>query len=159
MNRFGARLCLFLALGFGLTASSLSSPLLGSVFAEEPVKATIKAKEPKADGTQELTVTLDIAHPFHIYANPVGLEDLESVQTKVLVSGTSKKTSFKVDYPKGKLIRDPLVGNHSVYEGKVEIPVKVTRGEKAEEITVQVKFQACDDKRCLPPATLKLTVK
>lgn len=155
------RLGKFLFLSLGLVMMfSLSQTVNGDDKNESGIKATVQAKEAKADGSQELILTLEIPSPFHIYANPVGLEDLESVQTKVAVMvGKGKPKELKVNYPKGKLVKDPLVGDHSIYEGKVEIPIKLVREDKTEPITIQIKYQACDDKRCLPPATMKLTLK
>jgi len=149
---------LFFSVGFGLMVVLTPMASGDDTKNEAGIKATLKAKDAKADGTQEVTITLEIPSPYHLYANPVGHEDLESVQTKVTVTGKSKPKDVKVEYPKGKLVIDALVGNHSVYEGKVVIPLKLVRADK-EELTVQIKYQACDDKKCLPPATMKLTLK
>ena len=84
----------------------ISAPVLWAQEEVKVIKASIKAAEGKEPGSQLLTLTLHIASPFHIYANPVGLEDLENVQTTVKVSGKTALKSVKVDYPKGKLVKD-----------------------------------------------------
>ncbi|MSR80897.1 MAG: hypothetical protein EXS11_09255 [Gemmataceae bacterium] len=138
----------------------ISAPDLWAEEEVKVIKASIKAAEGKEPGSQLLTLTLHIASPFHIYANPVGLEDLENVQTTVKVSGKTALKSVKVDYPKGKLVKDKLVGDHSIYEGKVEIPIKVIRAEGDKgPLEVLIKFQACDEKRCLLPSSVKVELK
>jgi DsbC/DsbD-like thiol-disulfide interchange protein len=52
------------------------------------------------------------------------------------------------------------LGTFQIYEGQVSIPVVVQRpaGDTG-PLEVSVRYQACDPKRCLPPATAKVTVK
>src|SRR5262245_15872359 len=128
----------------------------GPKTSEAVVKVSAKAEKPDADGKQVVTVTLEVDKGWHTYANPVGLEDLESSQTVVDVSGKNKPELVKVDYPKGKLVKD-VVGDYSIYEGKVTIKATVqrTKGD-SEPLEVKVSFQACSDKACLVPATVKL---
>ncbi len=122
------------------------------------VQATAVAEKP-ANGKQIIKVTLAIDKDWHLYANPVGNDGLDAAQTRLTVSATAKPKSVKVDYPKGKLVVDPLVGNYRVYEGKIDITATVERapGDSGPlEITVQL--QACNEKTCLLPATVKLKV-
>src|SRR5205807_4967759 len=103
--------------------------------------------------------TLTIDKDWHAYANPVGNPDLESAQTTVAVSGKAKPKSVKVEYPKGKLVKDMLVGDYQVYEGTVEIKAVVERAAgDSGPLEVTVKLQTCNEKTCLLPATVKLTV-
>lgn len=124
------------------------------------VKASLKAEpeKPGAGGRQVVTVTLEVEKKWHIYANPVGNDDLKDSQTVVTVTGKSSP-KVKVEYPAGKVIKDKVVGDYKVYEDKVAIKLTVERnaGDK-EPLEVNVKFQACDDKSCLLPATVKLTI-
>ena len=124
------------------------------------VKTSATADKPDADGKQVVTITLDIDPEWHTYANPVGLDDLADAQTVVTISGKTKPESVKVDYPKGKVIDDKVVGKYNVYESKVTIKATVTRAKgDAGALDVSVKFQACTDKKCLLPATVKLKVE
>ena len=52
--------------------------------------------------------TLTIDKGWHIYANPVGLEDLASAQTVVTFPADSKPEVVKIDYPPGKVVKDEL---------------------------------------------------
>jgi hypothetical protein len=124
------------------------------------VKAEAKANKPADDGSQQVTVTLTIDKDWHIYANPVGYEDLVSSQTTVAISSKGKIKSVKVNYPKGRVIKDPaLDAEYKVFEEEVVIKAKVQRAAgNTDPLEVTVKFQACDAKRCLLPATVKFTL-
>src|SRR5262249_23709008 len=54
------------------------------------VKVAASADKPDASGRQFITITLDIEKDWHSYANPVENDMLESVQTEVKFSGSSK---------------------------------------------------------------------
>jgi uncharacterized protein YyaL (SSP411 family) len=123
------------------------------------VKATATADKPGADGKQTVKIKLVVDKAWHIYANPVGNQDLDSAETKVSISGKVKPKGVTVDYPKGTVIKDMLVGNYTVYEGTVEIKATVERAPgDTGPLEVTVKFQACNEKTCLLPGTVKLTV-
>jgi uncharacterized protein YyaL (SSP411 family) len=122
------------------------------------VKATASAEKP-VGGKQTLKIALAIDKDWHLYANPVGNPDLEPNQTSVAVGGKVKPKNVTVEYPKGKLVKDPLVGDYHVYDGKIEIAAVVERAAgDTGPLEVAVKVQACNDKTCLLPATVKLTV-
>jgi uncharacterized protein len=122
------------------------------------VKATAKADKPDADGKQTVTITLDIENPWHLYANPVGNEDLANAKTDITLSAKAKLEDVKIEYPDGKVVVDSAVGNYKVYEGKITIKAKVKRAKGDDSpLEVSIKLQACDDKRCLLPATVKVT--
>jgi hypothetical protein len=129
---------------------------------ESVVKVTAKADKPDADGKQVVTITMGIDKDWHTYANPVGHDDLQESQTVVEFGGKSKPASVKIDYPKGKVQKDEVVGNYSIYEGKIEIKATVQRAKgDTGPLEVKVKFQACSDvtKTCLVPATVNLKVE
>jgi DsbC/DsbD-like thiol-disulfide interchange protein len=124
------------------------------------VKATAEATKPDADGNQTVTLTLNVEKPYHIYANPVGLMDLEDAATVVSVDGAQKPEAVKVDYPAGEVIKDKALGDYKVYEGKVTIKAQVRRAKgDTGELTLTIKLQACDDKSCLPPGSIKVTAR
>jgi thiol:disulfide interchange protein len=126
------------------------------------VKATVKADKLDAGGKQKLTITLDIDKDWHLYANPVGLKDLEDSQTTVSITSKTKLEDVKIEYPAGKIHKDEVVGDYAVYEGKVMIQATVQRAKgDAGPLQVNIKLQACSDvfKTCLVPATVKKTVE
>jgi DsbC/DsbD-like thiol-disulfide interchange protein len=121
----------------------------------DKVKMTAVADKPAADGTQVITITLDIEKEWHLYANPVGSDMLATAATKITVAqGKDELKDVKIDYPKGKFVKDADVGDHYTYEGKVEIKATVKRPSGAGPLTVSVKMQACDKSTCLKPASI-----
>jgi DsbC/DsbD-like thiol-disulfide interchange protein len=122
----------------------------------------IEATAGKIDdsGKQTVTLTITIDKPWHIYANPVGQEDLASTQTVVTVTGKNKPEEVKVDYPKGKVEMDKTVGDYNIYEDKVTITANVRRAKgDTEPLKVKVKFQACTKQTCLLGDSVEVEVK
>ena len=103
-----------------------------------------------------MTITLTIDPAYHLYANPVGNEDFASNQ---VVVSFGKGVTAKIDYPKGEVKKDAIIGDYKVYTGKTTIKAVVKRAKATDPIEVAIKVQACDDKACLMPATIKVAVK
>jgi uncharacterized protein YyaL (SSP411 family) len=121
---------------------------------DEQVKVTARLSAEM--GKETVTVTLEIAKGWHLYANPAGNDML--IPTSIQVNAKAKLDDLKIAYPKGTEIKDPAVDQKVfVYEGKVELKASFHRTE-AGPLEVVVKYQACDDKRCLAPKTVKLQV-
>jgi DsbC/DsbD-like thiol-disulfide interchange protein len=121
-------------------------------------KVTATATRPDAEGRQVVTVTMDIEKPWHAYANPVENEMLESAKTTVTITSKTKLEEVKITYPPGKAHVD---GKETmrIYEGKVSITAQVRRAKgDTGPLNVKVQYMTCDDKQCLPPETVKLTV-
>ena len=159
-RRHGIRL-LACGLLVGLLAVALPARARaqGARTSESVVKITAKADRPDAGGKQTLTLTVAIDSPWHLYANPVGSEDLGSAQTTVTVNAKERPAQVKVDYPAGKTIKDKTFGEYKVYEGTVTIKAHVQRAKgDTSPLQVSVKLQACNDKSCLLPSTVKRTV-
>ncbi|MFL5245128.1 MAG: protein-disulfide reductase DsbD N-terminal domain-containing protein [Gemmataceae bacterium] len=147
---------------FTLTAAALVCvPLFAAAkTSSDMVKVESAAGKIGADGTQEITLTLNVEEGWHLYANPVGNDDLTSAQTTVKITGETKPKDVKVVYPKGKIIKDATLGDYSTYEGKVVIKARVSRAkDDTGPLQVSIKLQACNEKLCLPPGTVKLTVE
>jgi DsbC/DsbD-like thiol-disulfide interchange protein len=121
------------------------------------VTASLDPKTPGADGKQVVTITLAIESGWHIYANPADNEDVTA--TTVKVSARVRPRDVKVDYPEGKVVTDPTIGKYRVYEDRATIKATVLRAAgDSGPLEISVKFQACNEKSCLVPATKKLTV-
>jgi thiol:disulfide interchange protein len=120
------------------------------------VKATATASKPDADGKETVTITLTIDPKFHLYANPVGNEDLKSNQ---VVVSFKKCVTSKIAYPAGEVKEDKILGDYKIYKGKATITAVVKRAASGDPLAVEIKVAACDDKSCLAPATVKVTVK
>jgi uncharacterized protein len=140
--------------------TAVGSSVRAAKSSADMVKVETSAGKIAADGTQEVTFTLNIEDGWHLYANPVGNEDLISAQTKVKITGKTKLKDVKVEYPKGKIVEDKTVGNYFTYEGKIVIKAKVSRAkDDTGPLDVAIKLQACDEKKCLPPGEVTLEVK
>jgi DsbC/DsbD-like thiol-disulfide interchange protein len=140
-----------------LTAAGASALALKS---DSKVKVTATADKPGSDGKQVVTVTLDIDNGWHAYANPVGSSDFPGLPTTVTITAGQKPEKVTVEYPKGKMMKDDVSGAYFVYEGKTTIKAVVQRAKgDTSPLDVAVRVQACNDKSCLQPATVKLTVK
>lgn len=145
---------LILAATFSLTASQAFAQGTKS---DSKVKAQVTADKPDADGKQAVTVKIAIDKGWHIYANPVGNADLTNTQTKLAL--TSKGEAVKIDYPSGTEVKDDVIGNYKIYQGDVVIKAVVKRAAgDTTPLEMNLSFQACDEKSCLLPATVKLTV-
>jgi DsbC/DsbD-like thiol-disulfide interchange protein len=146
----------------GSVASRLEPELLAQVKKSDAfVKVTAKGGKADSDGKQAVTITIQIEKGWHIYANPVGDDSLKPVQTVVTVTGKEKPQDVKVEYPEGKTVKDPdLKIEYKTYEDKVEIKAQVQRAKgDSGPLEVSVKVQACTDKNCLLPATVKVAVE
>ena len=159
MNRTSRRL-------FRIALAALFAALTlvaGRTFAAPPtsdgvVKATAVAAKPGTDGKQVVTLTLAIDKGWHLYANPVGVEDLAAVQTTVSVKAKGALDGVKIDYPAGKKVKDSVIGEYRVYEDKATITVSVNRAQGDDSpLELTVKIQACNDDTCRLPAEVKVT--
>jgi hypothetical protein len=125
------------------------------------VKATVTADK-IVDGKQVVTITLAVDKGWHLYANPVGYMDFVESQTSLTITGKARPEDVKVEYPAGKE-RTDKIGNekivYKVYEDTVTIKATVQRAkDDTGPLEVVLKFQACSDKQCLLPATVKVPV-
>jgi thiol:disulfide interchange protein len=148
---------LALAACLALTLAS-TAPAQGKK-SDAVVRAKATATKPGNDGKQVVTITLEIDPKYHVYANPVGQEDFKDNETVVSVTGKNKPDSVKVEYPPGETKKDKIVGDYKVYKKTVTIKAVVQRAKgDTEPLEVTVKVQACDDKACLLPGKIKLSV-
>jgi len=123
------------------------------------VKASVEAGKPDADGNQTVTLTLAIDKGWHLYANPVENKDLIDAQTSLKLGGKGKPELVKVEYPAGTVVKDKVVGDYRVYENKVSIKAVVKRAKGATEpLEFGIAVQACNDRTCLTPDTVKVKV-
>lgn len=109
-----------------------------------------------------ILVRLTIEPGWHINTNPA--KPTGFVATEVSFKGKQGTKLVDLVYPAGKNIRmQDLDEPVSVYEGKVDLfgalDVPAEAAGQTEEMEIVVRYQACDDKQCLLPATVKLSGK
>jgi len=114
---------------------------------------------PAEDGRME--VLLRVADGWHLNANPASLENL--VPTKVSASGIGfEAEAAEIAYPAGTKRSLAFAGTTlDLYEGEVRIPLRLrSSGSGAENgvVRLALRYQACNDRRCLAPETLGLEV-
>jgi DsbC/DsbD-like thiol-disulfide interchange protein len=148
--------------GIGLALVTLAAVIIPSSWAGgkvDPVKVKASAGKVGDGGKQTVTVELTIDKGWHVYANPVGNEDLEPAKTVVEVKSAGKPVAAKVNYPAGTPHTDKAVGTFSIYEGQVTIQADVQRAAAdAGPLEVSVKYQACNATQCLTPKKVTLNV-
>jgi len=108
--------------------------------AEEMVTANLELAAPAGDGDwREFSLGLEVREGWHINANPASLDLLIPTQ----LEGDLRA----VAYPAGRSIHLAFADKEiQVYDGGVSI-----RGQIAAESEILLIYQACDDRRCLPP--------
>ncbi|MFL6198578.1 MAG: DUF255 domain-containing protein [Thermoanaerobaculia bacterium] len=107
---------------------------------------TVRLAEPvQGDGWQPFRLVLEVAPGWHIQANPASEEFL--LPTEVAAEGGAQVRGLQ--YPQGAEIAAGFAGGRplAVYAGRVEVA-----GEVSGRGRLVVRFQLCDDERCLPPA-------
>jgi hypothetical protein len=116
---------------------------------EDHVHASLTGRD--GDPSQ-LVVRLTIDEGWHVNANPASLPFL--IPTAVEVRGTQAV----IRYPEGRLLRSEFAPEEIlVYEGSVEIPIILESG--ASPTRVALRYQACDERICLPPARAELAAE
>src|SRR5262245_49236253 len=157
MTRCISRFAFLVALSGSLVVALSTHQAAAGGKSEEEVKLSVSAGKIAAGGKQTITLTAVINKGWHIYANPVGNEELGSAETLIRVTGKPKLQDVKVDYPKGK---EDLKGKYLYYENKVEIPISVQRAAgDTGPLEISVRFMACNATTCKLPSTVKLSVK
>jgi uncharacterized protein YyaL (SSP411 family) len=107
----------------------------------------------------EVVLTLTIADPWHLYANPTGTANVKP--TVVTLAPEGPAVLERVDYPRGEAkALAGLTEKIPVYEGRVTITTRVGVKPDAKpgpaDLIFRVRYQACDDRACLAPATLSV---
>ena len=140
----------------GLAATPVQGPDL-QVRGSFPTAQITKGRAVRA------TVVLTIPSGYHANANKV----LESylIPTSLKITSNGGATVGAVSYPRGVLKKFSFSGDKSlsVYEGRVSMTFNVTvpANFSGNELVVagDLKVQACDDKTCFAPKTLKVTIR
>ncbi len=114
---------------------------------------------------QKVTVALtgDIDDGWHVYAFPQPL-DSPIIATEVTVpDGQPLALSGEIAPPKAESLMDPTTGKPTaVYTDSVtfELPLKVAHKVHSgkQDLEMDVRYQACNSRLCLPPRTDKVTL-
>jgi thiol:disulfide interchange protein DsbD len=143
-----------------VVCTALFISVLSSAQAPNPVSWTFSAKK-TADKTYELHLTASIKSGWHIYSqNQPG--DAIAYPTSVTINNNPLvKLDGKVkEVGKLEKYKDETVGatNHQ-YSNQVDfVQVVKIKSTAKTNLTGNVEFQTCDDKKCLPPKTITFNV-
>ena len=109
------------------------------------------AEQPRGDGWQPFRLVVEVAPGWHIQANPASEEFL--LPTEVFAEGGAEVRNLQ--YPQGEEVPAGFADGRplAVYTGRVEVA-----GEVSGHGRLAVRFQLCDDARCLPPAEQAIEV-
>jgi len=136
---------------------------VGAAHVQNPVSWSIKTSPSSLKPGDKFTtqVTAQIQAGWHTYSITQGAGG--PIPTRITVpDGQSFKLAGTVSGPRPHVALDPNFEiNTETYEGSAtfKVPIVVapdaTAGEQA--LNVNVRYQACNDKNCLPPRTVKLS--
>ncbi|MBI4206398.1 MAG: DUF255 domain-containing protein [Betaproteobacteria bacterium] len=107
-------------------------------------------------GYDEIAVTLKIDKGYHVNANPASFPYL--IPTRLSFDGIAP---ISITYPKPILFRPEFARKGiKVYEGNPTLVAKFAKGvkQKMKAVRATVTAQACNDKVCLPPSELPITI-
>lgn len=163
--------CLFVAVTVSAAAADRDSSQRQVAQAETAVpakkdkvtaEAHLSVDKLPPGGECKILIRLTVQDGWHINSNPASPEGF--IATEVTFKGKQGTQLGGLKYPKGKMIRmQDLDEAVSVYDGKVNIfgilKVPATAAGNTEEMEIVVKYQACDDQKCLLPTTVKLAGK
>ena len=106
-----------------------------------------------AGGKATVTVKIDVASGWHIWANKPG--DPNAIATEISVKAPAGVTIGKPVYPAGHAY--PAGGK--IYEGPTTVTFPVSLGKVSHAVlNLTIKAQGCNATSCMPPVSLPLTV-
>ena len=127
------------------------------------VTVTAGSQTVQRGASTALEVALDIAAGWHLNANPASSDWL--IPTSLIANSDLPVLLTDVSYPPGKpVFLRALDETLSVYDGTVvltgQVAAKPEAGPAEEgELRLLLQYQACDDHRCLAPATVSRIVR
>ena len=125
-------------------------------------RAYLSVKKLPPGGKCEIIVFLSIKDGWHINSHSVQ-QDWQ-IPTELTLSSKLGTKLVRVDYPKGRLARVPgskepslVYEREAAFRGVLTIPREAAG--RIEEFRIQVRYQACNDRECEQPRTVKLVGK
>lgn len=119
-------------------------------------KPYLNVKKLPPGQTALVAIVINVEKGWHINTNPAQPDFF--IPTEFKIESDDGITLKAAKYPKGKTFElegfdDPLM----VYEGQVvvygQIAIPKSLAGKSVKVRMDVKYQACNDKMCKPPAT------
>lgn len=116
----------------------------GRASREFPVRMQVQADPAATDHTQRIRVTLTIADGYHIFAVPLGIEE---VFNDTLLTLSVK--SAKIAYPPGEPVKCEPLGTYYVYRKQVTLDAVIKRaaGDKT-PVEVRMRVRPLESTGC-----------
>ena len=150
-------------LTFVVVGLSLLAPVISSGQNPQDVlkaKAYLSKTKLLAGEVLKLAIAVDIQKKWHIHADKLGDEFL--VPTALTVEAQAGLEVLDVAYPKSKLVKyDYSETALEVFEGEtlfgalLRLAPDCPAGPR--RLKVKLRYQACDDRSCLPPKAIEMT--
>jgi len=135
--------------------SKLAEPLLTRPLQLPRSEDHVRIAARRADDDGALLVRVAIDPGWHINANPASMPFL--VATTIEIEGSDQ--GAKIEYPEGTPFAPSFSPEAiSTYQGAIEIPLELDANGTGPATGIAVRYQACDETRCLPPATSRIAL-
>ena len=123
-----------------------------------------KAADIAPGATFDVVLTLTIKKGWHAYANPTGVEGVPP--TRIVLDPGQGAVLVAVEYPRGvaKVLASSGSEKVALYEGQTTLKARVKLdpdskpGTGTPTLRLTVHYQACNDRACLAPARVGVTV-
>ena len=124
---------------------------------EQLVKARVAPTRVERDRKTDVIVTLEILDHWHINAHPAANES--AIETSVKIEDQPGIDVESIVYPPPHVVTLPIDNQPmKVWDGRtaIRVPLEVAKNATLGAHTLKgtVRFQACNDQVCLPPATI-----
>jgi hypothetical protein len=112
-----------------------------------------------AGRTCRFAVIFDVQEGWHVNANPPSPDNLIPIQ--VNFKSKAGLRMVPIDYPEGEETKvdfspEPAMCHSGRFAVRGILEVPCDAGGQSDEMEIQIKYQTCNDKICLPPKTVKL---
>jgi hypothetical protein len=157
-------------LALALMLCSMPGPVMKAQDSSKPLKASDAVRtqvyvslEPVPQGRQfQIAVVAQVAPGYHVQANKV-LEDY-LIPLTVTADLPAGFRLVSTTYPKAQLKKFPFAAQAmAVYEGRFLVRMRLEAEPTAPagpvKIPLTLRFQACNDQLCLPPARLPVAAE
>jgi thiol:disulfide interchange protein DsbD len=130
--------------------------LVSAALADQVVELSGRI-EPDASGGARIVAVASIAAGFHVNAHRPDEEFLIPTELTITSSGV---TVEEAQYPKPVARTFAFAGKKPVlvYDGSLEITAHVVPAPST-PVELRLRYQACNDERCLPPTTVQATLR
>jgi len=112
----------------------------------------------RADGTMWTTLVFTIDEPYHINAHDAGADDVIPL---TITAPADTRVTIDVDYPAGTPLDGPIPDvTLLVHDTRLMVPMTITAPPgHAGELVLSVRYQVCDDQRCLLPESVEVPLR